>query len=211
MNAYTDLKLSGTSKSKQALHLRDTYWGYVIVNDTPAHRRAALVETVSITLGVFLLLAALGQWALPGSATGAEMWAMKGAITLVFGILGGILFWYGQRGLAYEVQVDVVKRELRTVLRNRRGTTHVLESVPFNQVGSAFVNRARGPLGTARLFMRLGESQNLIEVASGSETELNVLHAKLSSDMAGASSVPARKMRMAKPAPTLRGRSRAAA
>ncbi|MGH1329704.1 MAG: hypothetical protein ACRBBK_02380 [Paracoccaceae bacterium] len=211
MNAYTDLKSAGAQKGLAALHLRDTYWGYVITNDTPARRRAVLVEVVSITMGVFLLLAALGQWALPGSSSGIEMWAMKGAISVVFGIVGAVLVWYGQRGLAYEVQIDVVKREARTVLRNRRGITHVLDAVPFSQVGSAFVNRARTPFGASRLYMRLGQSQTLIELASGSESELNQLHAKLSRDMAGASTVPARPMRMTMPASTLRGKAQAAA
>jgi hypothetical protein len=211
MNAYTDVKVSGSSKGANALSLRDTYWGYVITNDTAARRRAVLVEVLSISFGVFLMMAAVGQWALPGSSTGVEMWAMKGAISVVFGILGAILFWYGQRGLAYEVQVDVVKREARTVLRNRRGITHVLDAVPFSQVGSAFVNRARTPFGASRLYMRLGESQTLIEVASGTESELNLLHTKLSRDMAGASTVPARPMRMTAPATTLRGKAQAAA
>lgn len=211
MNAYTDLNQSGAGKSTDALHLRDTYWGYVITNDTPARRRAVLVEVLSVTMGVLLMMAAVGQWALPGSASGVEMWAMKGAISLVFGILGAVLFWYGRRGLAYEVQIDVVKREARTVLRNRRGITHVLDAVPFGQVGSAFVNRARTPFGVSRLFMRLGESQNLIEVASGDESALNLLHSRLSRDMAGASTVPARSMRMTMPASTLRGKVQAAA
>jgi len=193
MNAFTDIHFGGVSGRKPAAEVlyRDTYWGYVILCDTPSARRARSVEVISMITGFALIASAVMQWIAPGALTSPDLVTFKAGASVTFVVLGGVLVWFARRGLRYEVQIDRNKREVRAVLRNRRNLSRVIERVGFEDVGSAFIERARSPFAPSRLYMRVRDTQTLIEVATGPEAELQALHARLSHDLAAPRAVKA--------------------
>jgi len=185
--AQTTAKPAGGYQSEprklKSVTLRSTYWGYILVPNSAANRRASVVEVLCLFFSVMLIIAGLGQWILPGAATGPEVLGIKAGATLVFVLLGGVLMWYAQRGLATEVQIDLVEGQVRLVARNRRGKARVQTAMDFDEVGSAFIHRSHAPFVPSRLFLRYCDTEVLIEVACGPEAELEDLLDRLAADL----------------------------
>lgn len=208
MYTFSEVHIAGFEGKPVApqVEFRDTYWGYVIRSDTPAARRARGVEVAALAMGFTLALIAVAHWILPGSLNVPELVPFKAAASVVFLVLGGVLVWYARRGLRYEVQIDKVKREVRAVLRNRHDLSRVIEKVAFSEVGSAFIERGRSRFTPSRLYMRIRDTPTLIEVATGTEAEMNSLHLRLSHDMAAPKAANANHVMPSRPVSTLRKR-----
>ncbi|TCO70926.1 hypothetical protein [Rhodovulum euryhalinum] len=164
----------------------ETGWGYVVAADGAFHRKAVVIER-GAWAGAFACFALAGvHWLVPPLypvlGLGGQL-AVSGA--LAFAGLG--LSWLADRGLLEEVHVDLEVRALRCMRSNARGVLRILREVGFDEIGSVFVLRAEGAGRAARLFVRVGTGNDLIEVTRGREVALGVLQQRMASDFHGSS------------------------
>jgi len=157
--------------------------GYDVKTQTPFGDRAVLIERVAAIAGLALVTVAVGALyvgrAFQVNGLGAGPMA-AGAVLLT----GGVAYlWISARGMRHQAKFDLDKRELHYVVRNRLNTTRVLRTVGFDQIEEAFIQPAPGPGKPATLFVRVGDADDLIEVARGSMDDLEHLHARLSHDL----------------------------
>ncbi|MBN2906121.1 MAG: hypothetical protein JXJ18_05390 [Rhodobacteraceae bacterium] len=161
----------------------ETSWGYVVRSDTAITDRAVLIERVAGIAGATFLVIAAGQWFFPPvqAAVGEPARQMLASIGMA---LSGLVFlWIAARGLGQEVQVDLERLCLRSAVCNRHGRSRVHRAVGFDEIGSAFVKRSKTAGVVAKLYVRVGEGNDLIEVARGREATLTALHYRLSRDL----------------------------
>lgn len=163
--------------------VRSTDVGYVVKTETPLGDRAVLIERVSALAGMALVvLAVTGIYVgraeqIQGLGTGPMV---AGAVLLT----GGIAYlWISARGMRHQANFDLEARQLDYVVRNRLDGYRVLRSVSFDEIGAVFVKRPARPGQPARLYVRVGTGEDLIEVARGSEDELHRLQLRLTRDL----------------------------
>jgi len=175
-NHFNDFGVTST-RSKAWISVCETNWGYIIRSDTGIGNRAALIERVCAIAGIAFFVAAFGQWMIPQVQAAVPLAAPERVASSLGLAMPGLLFlWISSRGMTREVQVDEVKRCLRMSVCNRNGRSRVLRSVPFEQIGSAYIKRG----APAQLYLRLTDEKRVLHVASGREPTLRVLHERLS-------------------------------
>ena len=116
-----------------------------------------------------------------------------------------MIYWFASRGARVELEVDQARRELRVVSRNSRGQTRLQRRVAMNDVRSAFVRRPTGSARNAELVVRLRRNDGLVTIASGRESDLSELHARLRGDIRPVTERV--KTRTLRPAPEVRRRA----
>lgn len=161
----------------------DTYWGYTIRDADDRFDRETLVEILMRFLGLVLVVSAYAQWLLPPSIFPGDPFLTKASLAFMFGAGGVAIYYYGSRGLATEIHVDLSRREVRLSRRNARGQTRLRQIVPMGKVESAYIKRIEGGNGGAQLYLRFAGKANGIEVARGTEEALKVLHRRLCTDL----------------------------
>ncbi|MHC0053125.1 hypothetical protein [Actibacterium sp. D379-3] len=186
MTAHSNFSNVGVIRSGAtgpSVSMSETNWGYIISSDTQWGNRAALIERTFALAGCACLIAACGSWLFPqvNAAVGPDM-PGRIASSLGMGIPALLFLWLSERGMGYEVQVDVVKSCLRQGVCNRRGKVRTLRTVPFDKIGSAFIKRGQAPGDIAQLFVRLTGGRT-VHLTSGRETTLRTLHGRLSREL----------------------------
>ena len=157
--------------------------GYDVKTETPFGDRAVLIERVAAIAGLTLVALAVAgiyvgrAYQLHGLGSGH---LVAGAVLLT----GGIAYvWISARGMRHQAKFDLEKREMNYVVRNRLDGCRTLRSVSFDEIKAAFIKRPSEPGKPALLYVRIGDGEDLIEVARGSEDALKELHARLSHDL----------------------------
>ena len=164
--------------------LSETPWGYVIRSDMQLSGRAALIERVCAITGLAFMFAAFGNWLFPqvhAAVDGGVSTMWMSTVLLAFPAL--LFLWISERGMSHDVEVDVTKSQLRLSVSNRYGRSRVVNSIPFDHVGSAYVKRTSDYGSQARLYLRLSGSKGILQVASGRESTMRVLHERLSHEL----------------------------
>jgi len=167
--------------------------GYDVRTETPLGDRAVLIERVSAIAGLTMVALALAgiyvgrAYQLEGLGAGQMA---TGAVLLT----GGIAYlWISARGMRHQVNFDLDNRELSYVVRNRLDSYRALRTVSFDEIKAAFVQRPGAANAPAKLFVRIGDGDDLIEVARGTQADLEELHAKLSHDLPSVGDAPTAK------------------
>lgn len=160
----------------------ETYWGYVIRENRHGADQETLIEAGLRFLGLVMVLAAYGQWLLPSSFYAGDAFIMKAGMAFILGVAGVVVYWYASRGLHVDIHVDVSKREVRVAHRNSRGQSRLHSVVPMRRVESAFLKRSRDA-GAASLYLRFRDRDEVMHVATGPESDLVILHRRLSADL----------------------------
>lgn len=163
--------------------LSETYWGYVIRPSMPVLERAAMVEMAATFCGILVVMAAYGQWLLPGTSFSPALMPMKLAFTLIFVALGATLIWIGRMGMVQELHVDRVKEELRLVQRNRCGEGRLVCQIAFAEISSVVLLRSRHPLMPSRLSIQLSGSHGQMDLLPADEATLLPIRDRLIADL----------------------------
>jgi len=184
MNALSDVKaLPKSSVSDHVLDVSETLWGYIVSEAEDRFDRETLMESAMRFVGLLLVVLAYGQWLLPGSMFGPSAFAMKAALTFVFGAGGATLYWFASRGSNSEVHFDTDKREVRIVSRNAKDQTRLLSSMKMDRIESAFTVCPKEPGAMAGLFLRLKGQSTPMHLFDGEEHEIRALHQRIVHDM----------------------------
>ncbi len=160
------------SQQGGAVSVGETFWGYIIHKGKASRDRAAIGEVAATAGSAFFGLLAYGQWLLPGAIGSAGVLSYKIAGTAVFFMFSGLLYLIARRGLSCEVHVDVKRRQLRTVRRNREGVPSLMEKFGFGEISSVYMIRSKSPFSPNRLLVQPSSRRGPILVASGPACEL---------------------------------------
>lgn len=171
------------SKQKHGLVLTDTNWGYIITQANSGKATKLLATLLGRFIGGLLLTAAAVLWLAPDSMVGADVLSIKLAATLLFTIIGAYLIWVGRAGLQPEVQVDLIKREVRRGHRSLRGGFVQVTRLGFDDVGSIFIQRSHEAGRVSRLFLRVGQGDEALEITRGAMLPLERLRDRLAHDL----------------------------
>lgn len=158
-------------------------WGYTFGIDRAMDTARGLGPIAARFGGAILFLAGIGLWLMPDAIHGSEVYTMKMMAMIVFTLVGGVLVWSGRKKPGLEVQVDMGRRELRLGGRNIYNEFRLYDLLRFDEVRSIYLLRANGRV-PARLYLRLNDGSTGIEVARGTQAEMEHLRARLFADLA---------------------------
>lgn len=166
-----------------AIVLNETTEGYDVRNEVPIADRAILIERVSAIAGIALVAIAL---ALITSGKGQALQSLGASQTITGAILltAGVAFvWIAARGMRHQVKFDLHKQLLHFSTRNHADGYRVLRTVEFDGIESVFIKHQSAPDAAGTLYARVGDGEDLIEVARGSDAELEALMDRIVSDL----------------------------
>ncbi|MEM0945829.1 MAG: hypothetical protein AAGK37_00360 [Pseudomonadota bacterium] len=161
----------------------DTHWGYVIHEQLDRFEHETLGRAAARFGGLVLVLSAYGQWLLPAVLYGPESGLARSIVSLTLGVLGVLVYWCASRSVQIDLQVDLARRELRLTETKGRGNARLRAVFPMGQVASAFIARTKDGASQPQLFLEMRDRDEVMHVATGPESDLLVLHRRLSYDL----------------------------
>ncbi len=174
MNMHTSesgLVLNGDSQ-RSAARIGKTNWGYIIGGGPAAVRRAGYGEVAAVFACLMFGTFAYAPWILPAAFNDFLIMPYKIAATAMFFTFSIMNYRISHQGLAFEVQIDTLRGNLRTVRRNRGNAVTVLEKFAFDDIESVYMKRSKSPNAVARVFVQpVGRSRPLL-VAKGPARDL---------------------------------------
>lgn len=166
--------------------VEDFHWGYAIRNTGQPPLLMILAQTLCWIAAIPLLVLSIGLWIIPGGSV-PLMDGFRIGVTIVLAAIAGSLFWFASRGLESELQVDLKRGEVREVARNRAGRTSLFARHGFDSIGGVFIDRhslrESLPRGHGMLVVRLGNTAQVVPVASGLVEKLEPLRDRLGRDL----------------------------
>lgn len=153
--------------------------GYVIRSVGGAPLPFLILQGLALVAGAALTAAALRLAILiPGQGEGVAVF--HGGLALLAAAAAVLLLHFATRGLMVEVEVDLMRGELREVIRHRFGRPAVLACYGLDS-GTLVSIRHGG--GEASLILRLGGDGPGLCIARGPEAALAPLRARLEADL----------------------------
>ena len=189
------------AEKQSAFDVGNTEWGYVIAAKSRTPRLVVIWQAVTYFIGLAAAIVAVALWFLPGASMSDDVLSMKIAVSVVFGAAAILCFWFASRAVKSELQVDLVKRELREALCARSGARKIVGRIPFDQIDAVFLSRATETRATAKLQMRFKKGGNVVDMATGPEAQLAVLKNRLVYDLRTTTAPARRQTAEVKPQP----------
>ena len=192
MRAFS--KINGAETEEAVLNLIEMPWGFRIrPADMEAKATDAIVEWGLTIFGIAFLIAAFGQWILPGSLYSGDALMVKFVLPCILGLVGGVALSVSARGFRPEVQVDRVRHEIRFVSRNPRGRGQVLATVDIDQIIGVGITRALSGK-ECHCLIYLIDGEKPLRIATGIEPEIRQIRSKMDDFVKPASERLAAKM-----------------
>ena len=183
MNAKSFDKETARMNRARKFAIDETYWGYIVRSTERRSTAAILGNALCYLFGVSMVAAAAGFVLLPSGLVMDDALSLRLALSVCCLILGWSLILYAHRSGRAEFHVDTARGELREVVRNHRGGSHVTGRYGFDAIGGAFIDRSSRAPGGARLVLRYRNTSPMLEVAKGHETQLSPLRDRVGRDL----------------------------
>lgn len=181
MSDKSKLIAAAARSKKFAIHT--STWGYSVRR--PVGFWSRLAQAFAGGVAIASIGTTVGLWIMPGSDMGADVAMIKAALSAILLCIGLLSLWFALQGTTYELQVDGVKRELREVLRSKKGQNLVLRRMPFNDIRSVILSREteRNLPGQARLMLRHKTQGHCIDLVTDKIERLEALREVLAQDI----------------------------
>lgn len=166
--------------------------GYAIHTECRPGRDVLLMQYVSMVFGVLAIVGAGLLAIVPTAGLGSLTWG----IIVILLALATLMFDFARQRTQCEFEVDLGRRELREIGRNRSGGTRVVDRYGFDAVSGLFIDQRRGQ---SALVLRLGQSERVLPVAMGTREELAPLARRLGQDVLGVAPAVAAKVSPRRP------------
>lgn len=180
-NRLPDLPLEDSRKL--AYRIDETYWGYIIRERKRDDLRVDVFQAVAGLFGLGFVSAAVAVWAVPGSIVEGDVALFKAVVSAMSCAFGVFLLWYAAAGQAFELQVDLSRRELREATRNKKGQARFGRRHRFADVAKVLVHSDPGDTIDAALMIKFCDSDTLVEVVTAPEHQLYALRNRLARDV----------------------------
>lgn len=174
----------GAGRRNGAPKVDETHWGYTIHEHARNKGAQFMWAPFARFSGIVLLFIAAALLLLPSPASIADT-PLKAVAAVMFALFGVVLSRTAPSEDHPEIQVDTNRGELRVGKRGFRGTFRQRAGLTFTDVTSVYLLRSKEHGRPARLFLRLGDHGDALEVASGPEESLDALRDRLATDLKG--------------------------
>ena len=187
-------QINDSTADEPVLEVIEMPWGFRIrPADMETKASDAMVEWGLTVFGIAFLVAAFGQWILPGSLYTGDAIMIKFVLTCILGLAGGVTLSVSARGFRPEVQVDRSRHEIRFVSRNPRGRGQVLATVDLDQIIGVGITRSLSGQD-CHCLIYLIDGEKPLRIATGSEPEIRRIRSKMDKFVKPASERLAAKM-----------------
>ncbi|MGO4915402.1 hypothetical protein [Pseudogemmobacter sp. W21_MBD1_M6] len=166
---------------RDALHVTETHWGYTFACGSGPETEASLRGGMMRFLGMCMVMAAIGMWALPGAIAQSDVLGFKLLVCVLLAGIGVILLTRGGDMGRHEVQIDRNCREIRQVLRMKTEAETLLARHCFDEVGSVMTQVHDD--GSAAVYLRMKDQAAVIELSSGGASAIRKLALRVSADL----------------------------
>ncbi len=160
------------ARRNDPLTTRDTHWGFIVSDRTSAQDSGAIAEATLKVLSIVLLFSSIIPWIALGGGLAAGTLTLKMAHTAAFFSVGLAVYWHAGRGFRQEIQVDVVRQEIRLSTRNSRNISTAKRRIPMAAIESCFLKRSKASVAMTKMLLRVKGRQMPLTIASGSERDL---------------------------------------
>lgn len=178
LNADVD---AGINVRRDAQNITETHWGYRLSHGGGQDTAATLWGGVMRFLGMCLVMAAIGMWALPGAISQSDLIGFKLLVCVLLAGMGVIFLTRGQDAGCHEVQIDRTCREIRQVLRMKTGAETLLARHRFDEVRSVVMQVAEDDRAT--VYLRMTGNTGAVEVSTGGHGAIRKLASRISADL----------------------------
>lgn len=159
--------------------IEESFWGYVIRSTEGPPVLLQVAQGLVLALGAALTAGALLLVVLPVGGGDALSPFHAGLATLL-GSAAALLLWFATRGSTVELQVDLLRGELREAVRHRAGRPTVLGRHGLDSGATLSIHRGAG---AASLILRFGPERPGLCIARGPEGALLALRRRLEEDL----------------------------
>lgn len=173
-----------TGMGQVNLSMFDVYSGYVLTQGRNALIFVIMWERLMRMVAILALIVVAGFWLWPGAASGPQVVAFKLLMTGVLGGMAILLFVLTRSRPQYECQVDLIRGEIRQVMRAANGIEDLLMRVPFAAIDGLFVQSPRQGPGPCCLYLDLDGCDVPVLVGMGDAGTLRAIHRRISGDLA---------------------------
>jgi hypothetical protein len=155
-----------------------------VATDRSARLGLGQAQGLALKLGAAaFLLAAAGQWLLPGSLVTGDVVVMKLVLTAALGATAAILFRFADRGFVPELQVDAALREVRVGTRNLNGLSHARTRIAMHDIEECFARPSSRVEGQMEICLRVAGHAEPVRIAAGSGVDLAAFLERLTRDL----------------------------
>ncbi|MFQ6549021.1 hypothetical protein AADZ90_013785 [Aestuariibius sp. 2305UL40-4] len=165
--------------------VKETEFGYIICSRETPSFSVQLGQLLALVLAMAFGVASMALLFLPGSSVAEGIMTMKLVSSIAFGSVAGLCLHFATRGSIPELHVDIVKGEIREMLRTRAGRRTIADRYGFQAVSDLMLDRNTGVPGQAQLLMRYRDGAPMLLIATGDEVYLRQLRDRLSVDLLG--------------------------
>ena len=165
-----------------AIHEMD--WGYVVRPRGTQGVGMLLSQVVAFVIGVILMVASFGTFALPALFFGGDLEALRLGAAILLGAIGFYLLWYASRGTRSEVEFDLSQSQVREMVANRAGPPTFVGAYDFESIGGVFIEPTEAD-GMSSMVLRYRNTSHLLPVAEGTEDQLMPLRNRVAHDVVG--------------------------
>lgn len=159
-------------------------WGYSIKTKDQASFWSGISQSLAGGAAFVSAGFAVGIWIFSNPAMNPELLPFKLAFTGLLLLVSVLALWFTTQGTAYELQVDRNKRQMREVLRNKKGREFVLRRLDFSEISAVIFKRdvSESARGYANLMIRLKSQVQSVQVVFDKEADLEALRDILAQD-----------------------------
>jgi len=172
------------------LSMFDVYSGYVVTQGHNALQQVVMWERVMRAIGTVAIVAVAALWLAPDAATGPQVLPLKFVLSAVLAGMAALLFWSARTRPQYETQVDLIRCEVRQVMRAASGIERLMMRIPFDVVGGVNVRENRAMPAVGLLFIVVEGVDTPVLLGVGEVADLAVVRNRLYSDLEKARSLP---------------------
>ena len=187
-----DFSKPGKSRDKDAGPAIDERpWGYAIHDQTRHPGLRATTSKVSRFMGVLSIFVLATVLVTPDDGASTTAFLIKVVLLFALGIGAALFTRAGQQANHPDFHIDTRSNEIRVGRHDLKGQFTLTARLSFKDVQSVYLLRSKERERPARLFLRLDDAGNAIEVASGPERDLDRLRGRLAQDLVRERPAPA--------------------
>lgn len=174
---------TNSPKMKMKTYVDNTYWGYIIRGAGLRNLINLPSQLIAAGVGLVLVLSSLVFWLVTGTTLVTHFGGLEYGMSIALFLFGLVLIWFASHGTDFELHANVETKELNEMVRNSKGQTRLLRTIPFIEVASVFIDRPTRSGDKARLSLRLRNCSKVVVIATDIEDNLRPIHARLVRDV----------------------------
>ena len=159
-----------------------TFWGYVVRSTGGPPMLLQVAQGAVLACGATLAAAALVLVA-PSAEAAQGLDPTRAGLAMVLTSMALLLIWFATRGGLIELHVDLLRGELRELVRHRVGRSTLVGRHGFDSGANLLVDRSGPPDAPCALILRLRGEEGGLCIAQGPQDAILELRRRLDPEL----------------------------